>query len=149
MAAGSETGHGSVDLVAEWRSMQRRLVDHLETGTQTDLADDVLEVDARVYTDPERLEAERRRIFQELPLLVGFSNEVAAPGERILFDGAGPPIVVIRGKDGSLRAFLNMCTHRAARLVSDCEPSQRLMCPFHGWTFDLEGRLRSMPRWNW
>ena len=81
-ATGEGNDVGALDLAAEWRSMQRRMVDHLERGTKTDLADGVLEVDARVYTDPVRLEAERERIFREIPLLVGFSGELEAPGEE-------------------------------------------------------------------
>jgi phenylpropionate dioxygenase-like ring-hydroxylating dioxygenase large terminal subunit len=125
--------------------MQRRLVAHLAGDQRGDLAEEMVELDPRVYTDPLRFEAERRMIFQQEPLLAAFSEELAEPGDRVLFDAAGPPIVVIRGTDRKLRAFLNMCTHRGARLVTDCAPGKRLLCPFHGWAFDLEGRLAGMP----
>ncbi len=125
--------------------MQRRIVHLLEGDQKSDFADEILELDPRVYTDPKRFEAERKKIFLEGPMLVGLSGELSEPGDRILFDAAGPPILVIRGEDGALRAFLNMCTHRGARLVSNCDPAKQLLCPFHGWVFDLEGRLASMP----
>lgn len=135
----------ALDLRAEWRSMQRRLVEHIRSGDLTDLDPAPIEIPAAIYTDPVRFEAERRHIFRDTPLLVGFSGELANPGDRILFDAAGPPIVIVRGEDRRLRAFLNLCTHRGSRLVDDCTPTRRLTCPFHAWTFDLEGRLQGMP----
>lgn len=134
-----------IDLRVEWRRMQRRIVDLIEGDVKSDLGEETLALDPSVYTDPDRFERERRSIFTEEPMLVALSSELARPGDRVLFDVAGPPILVIRGEDGVLRAFLNMCTHRGARLVSECDASKRLLCPFHGWVFDLEGRLASMP----
>lgn len=136
---------GPIALGEEWREMQRRLVCLIEGDAESELGDELLELDPRVYTDPARFEAERRTIFREGPMLVALSGELAEPGDRVLFDAAGPPILVVRGEDGVLRAFMNMCTHRGARLVSHCDASRRLLCPFHGWTFDLAGRLRSIP----
>ncbi|MBW2723123.1 MAG: Rieske (2Fe-2S) protein [Deltaproteobacteria bacterium] len=142
-----EAAHASeaIDLREEWRGMQRRIVDLIQGDEKSDLGEHPLELDPSVYTDPERFEAERREIFLREPMLVALSNELAEPGDRVLFDGAGPPILVVRGADRTLRAFLNMCTHRGARLVSSCDRSKRLVCPFHGWAFDLEGRLAGMP----
>jgi phenylpropionate dioxygenase-like ring-hydroxylating dioxygenase large terminal subunit len=134
-----------IDLDDEWRGMQRRIVELIRGEVKSDLAEDLLELDPRIYTDPQRLEAERSRIFAVEPMLVALSGELAKPGDRVLFDGAGAPILVIRGEDGVLRAFLNMCTHRGTRLVANCDSSKRLVCPFHGWTFDLAGRLADMP----
>lgn len=135
----------AIDLREEWRGMQRRIVDLIEGQEKSDFGEQLLELDPGVYTDPQRFEAERREIFLREPMLVALSNELARPGDRVLFDGAGPPILVVRGADGTLRAFLNMCTHRGARLVSSCDRSKRLVCPFHGWAFDLAGRLAGMP----
>lgn len=136
---------GALDLRAEWRSMQRRLVAHIRSGDLTDMDPRATGIPAHAYTDPLRFAAECERVFRDVPLLVGFSGELAKPGDRLLFDAAGPPIVVVRGDDGRVRAFLNLCTHRGSRLVSDCEPARRLTCPFHAWTFDLEGKLQGMP----
>jgi len=138
-------GPAPLDLAAEWRAMQRRLVDHIRSGTLSDLDPEPTQIPAAAYTDPARLEAEREHVFRDVPLLVGFSGELARPGDRILFDAAGPPIVVVRGEDAEVRAFLNLCPHRGSRLVHDCAPSRRLVCPFHAWTFDLAGRLQGMP----
>ncbi len=134
-----------LDLAAEWRAMQRRLVAHIRSGDLTDLDPEPTGIPAASYVDPVRFEAERLRIFRDVPLLVGFSGELAKPGDRILFDAAGPPIFIVRGEQGRLSAFLNLCPHRGARLVSDCQPARRLTCPFHAWSFDLEGELAGRP----
>ena len=125
--------------------MQRRVVAHLEDGKSSDFADAVTRIDASAYTDSERFEAERTRVFGEQPLLACLSGDLAAPGDRLLFDAAGAPILIVRGRDGALRAFLNLCTHRGSRLVRDCTPSRRLVCPHHAWSFDLDGALVSTP----
>ncbi|MEZ4334266.1 MAG: aromatic ring-hydroxylating dioxygenase subunit alpha [Myxococcota bacterium] len=142
----SRSGDGPppLDLAAEWRAMQRRLVAHIRSGQLSDYDPAPTTIAASVYTDPARLERERDRIFRDVPLLVGFSGELPRPGDRLLFDAAGPPILVVRGEDGRVRAFLNLCPHRGSRLVHDCTPSRRLVCPFHAWTFDLAGRLQGM-----
>lgn len=137
-----ETGKPLAD---EWRSMQRRLVEHLREPRSSDLADAPMKLPASVYTDPERFEVERRKVFTEQPLLVGFSGDLPEPGDRMLFDAAGPPVVIVRGGDGAVRAFQNLCAHRGARLVESCERSRRLTCPFHAWSYDLEGRLAAFP----
>ena len=63
----------------------------------------------------------------------------------ILFDLAGPPILITRDKDRRVHAFLNVCPHRGARVVTECSPQRRLVCPFHAWTFDLDGSLMNIP----
>ncbi|MCB9723032.1 MAG: aromatic ring-hydroxylating dioxygenase subunit alpha [Spirochaetaceae bacterium] len=125
--------------------MQRRLVEHLREPRSSDLGPGCARIAASTYTDPRRFEAERSTIFGGWPLLAGFSGELPEPGDRLLFDAAGPPILVVRGADRVVRAFLNLCPHRGSRLVETCERSRRLTCPFHAWSFDLEGRLASLP----
>nr|WP_310524602.1 aromatic ring-hydroxylating dioxygenase subunit alpha [Polymorphobacter sp.] len=127
------------------REMQRRSVAHAAAGT-TDMAAGPFANLASVYTDPVRFAAEKERLFGgDLPILAGLSVDMPKAGDRILFEETGTPIIVLRGKDGVARAFLNMCTHRGAKLVSDCAAAARLTCPFHAWTFDLEGKLIGFP----
>ena len=103
------------------RALERRTVAHLAAGGTTDWGDAPMRISPREYTDPVRFEAERRELFGKAPLLAGLSCEVAKPGDVMLFDSAGPAIIIVRARDGTLNAFLNMCTHRAARLVEDME----------------------------
>src|SRR5690349_17097846 len=69
------------------------------------------------YTDPLRLQRERDALFRSLPILVGFGSQVRAPGDWFTHDATGVPILCVRGADGRLRAFLNVCRHRGARLA--------------------------------
>ena len=127
------------------RALERRTVAHLAAGGTTDRGLTPLPVSPREYTDPVRFAAEKRELFGKVPLLAGLSCEVARPGDVLLFDNAGPAILIVRNRDGVLNAFLNMCTHRAARLVSDCDRRKLITCPFHAWSFDLDGKLMVMP----
>lgn len=130
---------------AAMRDMQRRMVAHIANGNSTDLVEAVMPIGPSVYTDPERAAAEQRVLFGRLPLVAGLSCDIPEAGDMITFDGAGPPILITRARDGQLRAFRNACRHRAARLVQDCAHGNRIVCPFHAWTYDLEGKLVGVP----
>lgn len=127
------------------REVQARLVAQVAAGRTTDMADAVLRIPADTYSDPARYAAERRELFLKRPLVAGLSCDLPNPGDVKLYDGAGPQIVLVRQADRSLKAFLNMCTHRAAKLVREPGHVDALTCPFHGWSFALDGRLVSQP----
>ncbi len=136
----------SFDLDKEWRGMLRRLVAQLDNKQLPDLSDSVLELDSEVYTSSERFARERTEVFRRQPLLAGFSGELVNVGDRLCFDAAGVPVLLLRGEDGVLRAFLNICTHRASKLVADDDDSScHLVCPFHGWSYNLDGSLKGQP----
>ena len=104
--------------------------------------------DAAAYTDPDRFEIERRVLFREGPVFSGMSADLPEPGawRSLTFDGI--PIVVARQRDGSLRALVNMCRHRASPLVEPQGTGTGLRvfsCPYHAWTYELDGTLRSRP----
>jgi phenylpropionate dioxygenase-like ring-hydroxylating dioxygenase large terminal subunit len=125
-----------------------RLVAHAATR-ETDRAESALALPKQVYTSPERYDLEKQALFHRMPLVAGLSQDIPNPGDVMLFEAAGPSIIVGRGKDGTVRAFRNICTHRAAKLLlgeeATCQRKPRLTCPFHAWTFDLEGRLIAQP----
>lgn len=125
--------------------IQRRLIAHLAAGRTTDFAAAPYQVAARVFTDPTRLEAERRELFLKLPMLAAFTSDMPNPGDVVVFEAAGPSILIARGRDGQVRAFLNRCSHRAAKLTKGCSKARLLTCPFHGWSYDLQGRLVGLP----
>jgi phenylpropionate dioxygenase-like ring-hydroxylating dioxygenase large terminal subunit len=119
----------------------RRLRDHIRDGT-SDLADAPMRNDVSVYLDPARHAAERQKLFRETPVVACLSTDLPHPGSFRTFDETGVPVVVVRGRDGQARAFLNICTHRGARLVREPEGRANLMtCWFHGWSFATDGRL--------
>ncbi|HEX9208069.1 MAG TPA: aromatic ring-hydroxylating dioxygenase subunit alpha, partial [Steroidobacteraceae bacterium] len=98
------------------------------------------------YVDPRILELEQRTTFAQSWQLVGRADQVREPGQFITGEIAGEPILVVRGNDGVLRGFFNVCRHHAAAVVT--EPAgclKRLTCPYHGWTYTLEGTLKAAP----
>lgn len=96
----------------------------------------------RYYTDPSYYEVERREIFGKEWQCVGFEYQLERPGDCLTETVAGWPIFVQRGSDGELRAFHNVCPHRAGPIVADDVRSQaNLVCRYHGWAFDQQGAL--------
>ncbi len=130
------------------RESQRYMAD-LVANMRSDVAEAPLALHKGVYIDPTRFEAERRRLFLGEPIVAGLSGDIPNVGDLIVFDAAGPSILVTRDKSGQARAFLNMCTHRGAKLVEESEPFSdhrpRMTCPFHAWTFDAAGKLIGQP----
>jgi choline monooxygenase len=101
------------------------------------------------YFDQEIYEAEGSRVFANNWLAVGRADAVATPGSFFTLDLAGEPLLVIRGDDGALRAFHNVCRHRAAPLLTQEQGCvSKLRCRYHGWTYDLTGRLRGTPEFD-
>jgi nitrite reductase/ring-hydroxylating ferredoxin subunit len=133
------------------REIQRRMVAHVAAGGTTDMAPHPMENDVTAYTDRSRAELERRELFLKRPLVVALTQDIPNPGDCLLFEDVGVSIIVVRGVDGSVDAFLNMCTHRGSKLVrrevdGSCAVSgRRFVCPFHAWTFDLNGTLAGIP----
>lgn len=101
---------------------------------------------ARLYCDPETFAAERERIFAQHWMLVAHEGQLAQPGDYVTAEIAGRPIFVLRGRDGALRGFHNVCRHRASPLLlAPSGQSGVLRCPYHGWVYDQAGQLRKAP----
>ena len=98
------------------------------------------------YTDL-RVEAlEHETVWSRTWQMVARVPQVTEPGQFVTATVAGEPIVVVRGADGELRAFYNVCRHHAAAVMTaPCGKVDRLRCPYHGWTYDLAGKLRGLP----
>ena len=97
------------------------------------------------YFDDAIWRAEVERLFRPLPLIAAHSSELK-PGDVLANDSYGVPILLSRDAEGRVRAFLNVCRHRGMRLVEGAQPQSRasIVCPYHGWTYRLDGRLRHM-----
>jgi choline monooxygenase len=110
-------------------------------------------IPARWYTDPAMLELERRAIFHRTWQAVGFAGAVAAPGSYFACEIAGEPVVVTRAKDGRLRAMSNVCRHRGTVIAQEKGSGPVLRCPYHAWTYNLDGTLLGAPEFegveNW
>jgi choline monooxygenase len=101
---------------------------------------------ARFYTNPSVLEHEREQVFARSWQLAAHAGELAGAGDHVVCTVAGVPVLIVRGADGVLRAFHNVCRHRAGPLATASgRGATTLRCRYHGWTYDLEGRLRAAP----
>jgi phenylpropionate dioxygenase-like ring-hydroxylating dioxygenase large terminal subunit/ectoine hydroxylase-related dioxygenase (phytanoyl-CoA dioxygenase family) len=113
----------------------------VKAGT-VDQAADVYRVPAANYYEPERWRLEMERIFKRLPLTLGFSCELREPGSYRAMVVADTPVLLTRAKDGAIRAFLNVCSHRGGRVVTEGTGSAtRFTCPYHAWSYDNQGTL--------
>jgi len=101
------------------------------------------------YTDPRILELEQRTVFSRSWQVVCRATQIREPGQYITSEIAGEPILAIRGNDNVLRGFFNVCRHHAAAVMTNSEgKTENLRCPYHGWTYDLEGKLILTPEFS-
>jgi choline monooxygenase len=101
------------------------------------------------YIDPRIAELERLSVFSKTWQLVARVDQLRRPGEFIATSVAGEPIVVVRGNDGILRGFYNVCRHHAAAVaIQPCGQASLLRCPYHGWNYGLDGSLKGMPEFE-
>lgn len=123
-------------------------------------ADDVLEISrgfdsdparsmslrSDAYTEPRWLDADLTAIFARTWQWICHVAAVAEPGSYVTATIAGMPVVVVRDRDGMLRAFYNVCKHRAHELLSGAGVARSIVCPYHAWTYGLDGQLRGARR---
>jgi phenylpropionate dioxygenase-like ring-hydroxylating dioxygenase large terminal subunit len=100
------------------------------------------------YSDPAVFEVERKRIFRRSWQYVGRTDEVPEPSSFAATRAGHIPIVLVRDGEGTLRAFLNVCRHRGSLVCEGSGKRTTLQCPYHAWTYGLDGRLVAAPRAN-
>jgi len=100
------------------------------------------------YFNRELLEIEQEELFRKHWQLVGHVNDIPEAGDFMTLDIVGERAVTLRSQDGQVRSFHNVCRHRGSRVVAKASGNCRgnIVCPFHGWTYGLDGTLRAMPR---
>jgi choline monooxygenase len=98
------------------------------------------------YTDARIADLEKHAVWGATWQMVARATQVEAPGQYVTADVGGEPVVVVRGKDSVLRAFFNVCRHHAAAVCTKPEGrADNLRCPYHGWTYGLDGRFKTAP----
>jgi phenylpropionate dioxygenase-like ring-hydroxylating dioxygenase large terminal subunit len=103
-------------------------------------------IPAERYVDPEYFALEHEHIWSRSWVLAAHQSEIREPGQFVLAEDTGSPIVVVRGRDGVVRAFYNACQHRGAAVVQEpCGQLNAFKCPYHAWVYDLEGHLIARP----
>ncbi len=106
---------------------------------------DAYTIPAPWYTDARIAQLELQNVFSRAWQAVGRTAQVEKPGQYVTATVANEPIVAVRGSDGILRAFYNVCRHHAMTVMNEpCGHAQHMRCPYHGWTYNLEGELRGM-----
>lgn len=124
----------------------RRLLRHIQDGS-TDRGDRETTYRVNDYLDERRFDLEMAAVFRRQPMIIAHSSRLTRSGDYITESVLGVPVVVLRGDGGRLRAFVNVCRHRAARLLNQgCGSGLRaIVCPYHAWSYDLTGRLTTIP----
>ncbi len=103
---------------------------------------------ASVYTDKEFLQRELSQVFARDWVCLGRASALAKAGDYLTYELAGQPIFVIRDRDGVLRAMSNVCLHRMSTLLEGSGNKKAIVCPYHAWSYSLDGSLRGAPAMN-
>ncbi len=121
-----------------------KLFKHVADNT-TDQLDELFEYDLAIYSSPQTAQRERALIFERAPMMAAHASQIAQPGSFITLKLNASNVLVTRRQDGSVGAYLNVCRHRGSQLVSaECGVKSRFTCPYHGWTYSNDGRLRGI-----
>ena len=100
------------------------------------------------YREPRFEALDRAAVLGRSWQLVAHESRLAEPGRIVVAEVAGEPAIVVRGRDGVLRAFYNVCRHRGGPLALEDGRANALKCKYHGWTYLLDGSLRGVPQWD-
>jgi carnitine monooxygenase subunit len=109
------------------------------------MGDESWETDIGRFIDKDRFEIEKQKLFLERPQLIALSADIPNAGDFYATDIAGKPILITRNRDGKAQAFLNACRHRGVKLAEGCGNGKGFTCPYHGWTYNNDGELISVP----
>ncbi|MDT7642190.1 MAG: hypothetical protein QOC83_6478 [Pseudonocardiales bacterium] len=122
--------------------LAKRLFAHIENKA-TDLADSTMRVDHREYLDPELAAREREAIFGRVPVVAVHGSEMPEPNDFMVTQLPNNEVLLVRQRDGAVKAFVNVCRHRGARLVPQDSGSRKMFtCGYHGWSYGPDGALR-------
>jgi choline monooxygenase len=125
--------------------MERSVRDVVDLYNPHDPLEEAWTIPAPWYFDERIAALERASVFSATWQVVGRADQVRDNGQFFTADLAGEPLVVARGEDGHLRAFYNVCRHHAAAVVTESQGSaKQFRCPYHGWTYGIDGALKGM-----
>jgi nitrite reductase/ring-hydroxylating ferredoxin subunit len=125
--------------------LMSRIEAHLDSGLDP-MVDDVMRHPVDRYVDRGHARRERQQLFADYPIVVGHGSDVRSPGDFFVDDLSGRSLLIVRGDDGVLRGFHNVCAHRGSAVEPNaCGNQRRFTCPYHAWSYDAAGRLRSVP----
>jgi phenylpropionate dioxygenase-like ring-hydroxylating dioxygenase large terminal subunit len=126
-----------------------RLLAGMDDAESPEWDDRESRLDPRVYSDSVVLAKEKAGIFRKMPLCLGHADQLREPGSLLARDLLGLPLLLTRDHHGQIHVLLNVCRHRGARLIhaqnERCQ-SSGISCPYHAWTYGLDGQLRAVPK---
>jgi len=130
-----------VDRVQRVGDVAEIMLDYVENKS-TYMTEQTMRVPSRSYTDTDQWRAEMELVFKRVPLMLAFTAELPNPGDYKAMEAVGMPVLINRDKAGTVRAFLNVCSHRAAPVAAEGHGNcPRFTCKYHGWTFGQDGKL--------
>ena len=130
--------------LADDPTVVQRILDHIDNKT-TDLGDTVWREPVENYRSEARFALERDGVMRRYPMGFCPSAALPTPGSYLAREAVGTPLIAIRGSDGRVRAFRNVCRHRGTQLADGSGCEKALVCRYHGWTYNLDGSLRHVP----
>ena len=126
---------------AQLIEMAEHNLKYAQTGT-IEQAEAICKVPADHYYDESRWRLEMDRVFKRMPLMLAASAEIPNPGDYKAMDAVDTPVLISRGRDGQVRAFINMCRHRGSQIMkAGTGNAKRFTCPYHAWSYDQGGAL--------
>jgi nitrite reductase/ring-hydroxylating ferredoxin subunit len=131
---------------AQLVDITREIIAHGKAGTipQTE---SVFRVPAAHYSDERRWKLEIERVFKRVPLMLAMTAELPNVGDYKAMEAIGMPVLIVRGEDSRVRAFVNMCSHRGSQVMAHGRgTAKRFSCPYHAWTYSTDGALIGMFR---
>jgi len=141
----TSSGGGEVPMSTMLNELVARLQRNVVDG-QPDRDEQPMRVPASAYADPDQYRREIDRIFLKSPVMVALVAELRDAGDYVAYDLAGRPLLIVRGDDGVIRSFLNICRHRGPKVTDAvCGSARRFTCPYHSWSYDTTGSLVGVP----
>ena len=129
--------------------MDPSLHDILASYNDRSPLDQAYTIPASWYVDERVAELERQNVFGRTWQVVARADQLQQPGQYVTSDLAGEPLVIVRGGDRQLRAFYNVCRHHAAAVVTEAQGTASVLrCPYHGWSYGLDGSLKGAPEFE-
>jgi phenylpropionate dioxygenase-like ring-hydroxylating dioxygenase large terminal subunit len=148
MSAKLDVQHSAQPKSEALTALFQRMLDEIESRESAEWDAGESTLDPTVYGSQARYDLEIDKIFRKVPLCLGHEDQLREPGSMIARDLFGLPMLLVRDRMGEINVLLNVCRHRGARLIAGQEEVCRkgaLSCPYHGWTYDLNGGLRAIP----
>jgi phenylpropionate dioxygenase-like ring-hydroxylating dioxygenase large terminal subunit len=137
-----------VDRVKQMGDVAEIMLDYVE-NKKTFQTDKPMPVPTRSYTDTDQWRAEMELVFKRVPLMLAFTAELPNFGDYKAMDAVGLPVLINRAKDGKVRAFLNVCSHRGAPVAAEGKGNcARFTCKYHAWTYGQDGKLLAVSEAN-